>query len=181
MQWLLVSACVVIIALAALLLQRQRHERATIDALQGIVRDLTGRHEELERQLTRERAAREAFQIGLDRERTINAPAAVALQPGVDRSGPLMQLRIPGELPRVTLVLPLKPGDTRYRAVLRDFTTGEELWSHARLRPENGGRRLFLVLPADVLASGRFELVLSGFDRTGTAHEAGVFVFEVVR
>lgn len=178
---MLVTACVVIIVLAVLLLQRQRQERATIQALQGTVGDLSGQHEELERQLTRERAAREAFQIGLDRERTINAPAAVALQPGIDRSGPLTQLRIPGELPRVTLILPVKPGVIRYRAVLRDFTTGEELWAHARLRAESGGRRLFLVLPADVLASGRFELVLSGFDRTGTPQEAGVFVFEVVR
>jgi hypothetical protein len=180
-QWMLIAAGIVIVVLAALLIQRQRQDRATIGALQAAVRDLTGQHEELERQLARERAAREAFQIGLGRERTINAPVAVALQPGLDRSGSLTQLRIPKDLPRITLVLPLAASYDRYRAALRDFTSGDELWSHARLRPEAGSKRLDLVLPAEVLVSGRYELVLSGIDRDGTPGEAAVFVFEVVR
>jgi hypothetical protein len=180
-QWTLVFACVLIVVLAVLLMQRERREQAQVRELNEALRSLTEQHEKLERQATSERAAREAFQIGLDRERAINAPAAVALQPGLDPRAPLTQLRIPPELPRVPLILPLAARYDRYRVTLRDFRTGEELWSHARLAPDPDGKRVFVVLPAEVLSAGRYELVLSGFDRAGQAQEAGVFVFEAVR
>lgn len=179
-QWMLVVSAIVVVVLAVLLMSRGRQRLATITRLHQTVGELQAQQEELDRQLARERSAREAFQIGLDRKRAAAAVTVVALEPGFDPHAPLQQVRVTG-LSRLAVALPLAAAHERYRVVLRSFTTGEELWAHARLRAEPDHRQLLVPLPVELLEPGSYELVLSGSEPTGERPDAGVFVFEVVR
>ena len=149
--------------------------------LQRQVEAVRAREFDLERRLAREHSAREAFQIGLDRERAANAPPAVALQPGFAPDGnPKQQLRVQTDSDRVRLVLPLAGARfDRYRAAVRPFSGGDEIWVHAMLRPDADRRRLFLSVPSEVLAPGQYELRVSGITRGGGRQDVGTFTFEV--
>jgi hypothetical protein len=182
-QWLIVLFAVAIVALAAFVLQRERSERETIQALREDLQAAGEREEKLERQLARERSAREAFEIGLGRERAINTPQGVPLEGGLDPSGrPRQRIRLPQDVARVQFVLPLKgPRLARYRAVLRTFSGGDELWVHAVLRADVDPKRLFAAVPMDVLSPGSYELMLTGITDQGERRDVEVFTFEIVR
>lgn len=182
-QWLMVALAVAIVGLALFLLQRDRAARETLRALQDELRAADDREMKLERQLARERSAREAFEIGLGRERAANAPQGIALEAGLDRSGrPKQEVLLPADVARVQFVLPLKgPRLARYRAALRTFSEGDELWVHAALRADVDPKRLFVAVPIDVLAPGAYELALTGFTEKGERRDVEAFTFEVVR
>lgn len=180
-QWLLVLLCIVIVALAAGLVRR---ERAANDALRQMKRDLDAREQmqlRLERQVARERSAREAFEIGLGRERAANNPQGIPLEPGLDPSGrPKQQIRIPPDVARVQFVLALGSRRyDRYRAAIRPWSGGDELWVHARLRADIDPARLFVAVPVDVLSRGSYELSLSGLISGGRREDIASFTFEV--
>lgn len=182
-QWLMVALAVVIVGLAAVLVQRERGARETIRALQEEVRAAAGREERLERQLARERAAREAFEIGLGRERAANTPQGIPLEGGLDPSGrPKQQVRLPADAGRLQFVLPIKgPRLARYRAALRTFSGGDELWAHAMLHADVDPRRLFVAIPVDVLTPGSYELAVVGFTDQAERRDVDAFTFEIVR
>jgi hypothetical protein len=182
-QWTLVVLAVAIVVLAGLVFRRDRGMRSAIDRA-GRERDAAlAQNDTLERRLAHERSAREAFEISLGRERTSNAPVALALQPGFDPGGkPKQQLRIPGDVPRVQLVLPIRGRRfPRYRASIRPFTGGDELWSHAALQSDSTATRVIVIVPAEVIASGAYDLRLQGIDGKGVAREIAAFTFDVVR
>jgi hypothetical protein len=182
-QWLIVLFAVAIVALAVVVMQRERRERETIHALREELKAAAGREEKLERHLARERSAREAFEIGLGRERAINAPQGVPLEGGLDPSGhPTQRVRLPQDVARVQFVLPLKGARlARYRAALRSFSGGDELWVHAMLRADVDPKRLFVAVPVDLLAPGSYELALIGFTEQGERKDVDAFTFEIVR
>jgi hypothetical protein len=180
-QWSLVLLCIAIVGLAAGLVKR---DRATTDALRRMKKDLDESAKvqvQLERQVARERSAREAFEIGLGREREANTPQGIPLQPGLDPSGrPSQQLRIPSGATRVQLVLPIgsKRYD-RYRAAIRPWSGGDDLWVHGMLRAEVDPKKLFVAVPVDVLPRGAYELSLAGLTGDGRREEVATFTFEV--
>jgi hypothetical protein len=182
-QWLMVALAVAIVGLAVFLVQRERAAQTTIRALRDEVRDATRREEQLEGQVARERATREAFEIGLGRERAANTPQGIPLEAGLDGSGhPRQQVRLPEDVARVQFVLPIRgPRLARYRAALRAFSTGDELWAHAMLRADVDPKRLFVAVPIDVLSAGSYELALTGYTEEGERHDVDAFTFEVVR
>lgn len=180
-QWLLVLLSVVIVALAVALMKR---ERAASDALRQMKKDLDAGEKvqlQLERQIARERSAREAFEIGLGRERAANSPPGISLQPGLDPSGkPRQQVRIPPDVSRVQLVLPLgSKRYERYRAAIRPWNGGDERWVHGMLRADIDPARLFVAVPVDVLSRGAYELSLAGLTADGRREEVATFTFEV--
>lgn len=180
-QWSLVLLCVAIVALAAGLVQRERDARGTITQMKKDLDAAAKVQLQLERQIARERSAREAFEIGLGRERAANNPQGISLLPGLDPSGhPKQQLRIPPDMSRVQLVLPLgsKRYD-RYRAAIRPWSGGDELWVHAMLRADVDPKRLFVAVPLDVLPRGSYELSLSGWTTDGRREDVATFTFEV--
>jgi hypothetical protein len=180
-QWSLVLLCIIIVVLAAGLVKR---ERAAADAVRQMKQDLDAGAKmqlQLERQVARERSAREAFEIGLGRERAANHPQGIPLQPGLDPSGrPTQQVRIPPDVSRVQFVLPLgsKRYD-RYRAALRSWNGGDEVWVHAMLRADLDPARLFVAVPVDVLPGGAYELSLAGLTADRRREDIATFTFEV--
>jgi hypothetical protein len=180
-QWLLVASCVLIVGLAIALVKRDRAIDATVRQLRQDLDAGAATQLNLERQLVRERSAREAFEIGLGRERAANSLPGIPLQPGLNRSGrPTQEIRIPPDASRVQLVLPLgSKRYERYRAALRPWTGGDELWVHAMLRPAGDPRRLFVAVPVDVLSGPAYELSLSGIRADGRREEIAIFTFEV--
>lgn len=180
-QWLLVFLCIAIVVLAAGLLRRERAAAASLREMNKAIEAADAARLQLERQVARERSAREAFEIGLGRERAANHPQGIPLEPGLDPSGrPTQQLRIPNDVSRVQLVLPL--GSTRYdryRAAIRPWSGGDELWVHARLHADVDPKRLFVAVPVDVLTRGAYELTLSGMTSGGRREDVAAFTFEV--
>jgi hypothetical protein len=187
LQWGVLLLCVVLIALGAWSIVRVRALRSQIGTLGAAARVAERRTEELDRELARERAAREAFALGLQRERAANekeqaAVAAFTLTPGLPSSGvPDQRLVLPPGIAaaQIELVTPRRAPQT-YRVGVRPFSGGEELWSHARLRPRTRDSPLLVIVPSEVLAPGRYELTLSVTDAAGRRQEAGTYVFEVV-
>jgi len=180
-QWSLVLLCVLIVVLAAGVARR---ERAANEALRQMKKDLDAGVKaqlQLEREIARERSAREAFEIGLGRERAANNPQGISLQPGLDPSGrPKQQLRIPTDVSRVQVVLPLGPKRyERYRAAIRPWSGGDEIWVHAMLRADIDPKRLFVAVPVDVLPPGAYELSLSGLTSDDHREDVATFTFEV--
>lgn len=182
-QWTLVLLAIAIVVLAGLVVRRDRGMQSAITALEHQRDSARTQADKLEASLSRERAAREAFEISLGRERTSNASATLALQPGLDPRGrPTQQLRIPRDATRVQLALPIKGRRfARYRAAVRPFTGGDELWSHAALQSDSTATRVVVTVPMEVIASGAYELRLEGIDEKGTSQSIASFTFEVVR
>jgi hypothetical protein len=180
-QWLLVLLCVAIVVLAGGVARRERAAAEALRLMKETLAAADARQVQLERQLARERSAREAFEIGLGRERAANSPQGIPLEPGLSPSGhPAQQLRIPPDVSRVQLVLPLGTKRyERYRAAIRPWSGGDELWVHAALRADIDPKRLFVAVPVDVLSRGAYELALSGIAADGRREDVAAFTFEV--
>lgn len=180
-QWSLVLLCVMITVLAAGLVRRERGANDAVRQMKNELDEGRKLQLQLERQVARERSAREAFEIGLGRERAVNNPQGIALQAGLDPSGrPRQQVRIPADVSRVQLVLPVgSKRYERYRAAIRPWSGGDELWVHAMLRADIDPGRLFVAVPVDVLARGAYELSLSGLRSDGRRDDIATFTFEV--
>jgi hypothetical protein len=183
LQWLLVSLSVLIIVLAVLLIRRDRETERGLRAMAQDLRAASERQLALERQIARERSAREAFEIGFGKERSANTLPGIPLEPGLDSSGkPKQQLRLPAGVGRVQLVLPVgERRYPRYRAAIRPWQGGEDLWLNAMLRTNVDPRRLFVPVPVEVLAPGGYSLLLSGIRTDGGRDDVSVFTFEVTR
>lgn len=182
-QWLLVLLAIVILVQAGLLIRRDRETERGLRAMAQDLRAAAARQEALEREVARERSAREAFEIGLGKERAANALPGIPLEPGLDPSGkPKQQLRIPPDVARVQLVLPVgtKRFD-RYRAAIAPWTGGDDLWANAMIRATVDPRRVFVAVPIEVLVPGSYALTLSGIRESGGREDLSVFTFDVTR
>lgn len=182
-QWTLVLLAVIIVVLAGLVLRRDRGMQLAVVQLEHERDAAHASIDKLEGALAHERAAREAFELSLGRERTGNLPASIALKPGLDPRGrPTQEIRIPRDVARVQFVLPINGRRyPRYRAVIRAFTSGDELWSHAALLSDAAATRVIVTVPTEVIASGAYGLRLEGLDDKGQAQLLAPFTFEVVR
>jgi hypothetical protein len=180
-QWILLLLCVAIIVQAGVLIRRDRETQQGVRAMAQDLRAATARQEALEREVARERSAREAFEIGLGRERAANTLPGIPLEPGLDDSGkPKQQLRLPRDAARVQLVLPIGGRRfDRYRAAIKAWNGGDELWFHAMIRANVDPRRLFVAVPIEILAPGAYSLLLSGIRPDGSRDDFSVFTFEV--
>jgi hypothetical protein len=187
-QWLLLLLCGALVALAVWSAIRVRALRSQVGTLQAAVLVAERRQDDLERQLAREQSAREALSIGLARERTATnrerpVVPAFRLTPGLSRSGvPEQKLAVSPEAVAVQLelVTERRPGRT-YRAGVVPFSGGDELWSHARLRPRNARAPVVVTIPAEILMPGWYALALTTADASGKREEAGTYAFEVTR
>jgi hypothetical protein len=188
LQWIVLLLCVALVALGAWSMARVRALRSQIGTLNAAVLVADRRLEELERQLAREQSAREALSIGLKRERAAGEHArpvvpAFRLTPGLSRSGlPEQTLAIPSDAAAVQLelVTERRPGRT-CRVSIVPFSGGDELWSHARIRPRTPQAPIVVIVPVEILAPGRYALTLTTADAIGRREEAGTYVFEVTR
>jgi len=181
-QWLLVLTCLVVLVLAVLLVRRERAASATVHALREELEARREAERRLESRLARERSAREAFELSLSRERDAQELPTVPLRAGLARDGrPVQQVRVPAGAGHVRFVLSLPSTRFhRYRVALRPFAGGDELWVHGALRPlSTDPGKLVVVVPAELLAPGAYELSLGGLDREGRRQDIATFTFDV--
>ena len=191
-QWALVAGCFVLIGLlagATVTIWRERAHVERLLAAQHTARtELTSR----ERELTRERAAREAFSLELARMRAQQSPAGVESAAGVptltlvptDKPRPLPPeptVTAPERSQTVLLRLVLPAGvtvqDGEFQVAARDWSTGRSVWSTgaARTATVEGRRAVLAHISGEMLGPGAYEVVLT----TGAASPAPIAVYEV--
>jgi hypothetical protein len=177
-QWALAGVCILLMALGIWSVLRVRATQAELERLRAASDQ---RATQLTQQLAQARTDREAIRTDLDRLRQKLAAGSAAshvlipLAPVTTRlaSGPERRIRIPSGTDVVDLQLGLPAGRRHraYRALLRGWSDGEEVWSQGRLEPGDG--TLVLYLPAGVLRPGPYELALSA--ASGGAREDVAF------
>lgn len=166
-----------------LTLQAARQEAsARLTTLAGERQELETRSEQLDRDLTAERAAaaaarRQASELEAEleaaRSTIVTAPpvtASFVLSPALRSELGARRFQLPTATDRVRLTLELgaDEGFASYLAVLNG-PDGGELWSDGDLTPQRGGTAVEIELPAELLRSGRHEVLLYGVtgDDTG--------------
>ncbi len=95
-------------------------------------------------------------------------------------SGSLARVAVPAGATGIRLRLELPQAEYgQYRATLRD-AEGDELWTAAKLRPAQGpGRAVLLMLPAEVLPRGDYQLQLAGVRENGELEPLASYAFRV--
>lgn len=102
-----------------------------------------------------------AVAAGYSINRDSSAPASLTPSPA---TAPIV-LRIPAGARDATVTLPLaSDGFQRYAVDVRDLSSNRVVWSGTDLSPvaRDGARALVCVVPADVLAAGRFSADVRG-------------------
>ena len=187
LQWAVVAASVVLVVLlasATLSLRRAQNElRAAGEAQRACEGDLRA----VEEQLSKERAAREAFSLELARVRAQQGSSATAiadvptltLVPPADRKPvpPAPALAAPEPALSIQLRLLLPPNvnlkQREFQIAARDWSTGRELWStaHAASGMVDGRRAAIAHVTGEMLKPGSYELVITASGDSGTAPE----------
>ncbi len=149
------------------------------------------RSDELAAQLERERAEREKLRQELDQARdegsstSKSAFVSFLLSPGLirDRDEP-EKLVIPPGARRIRLQLDTA-GDDEYRGFRAELRTarGALVWSQDRLstQPTDAGKAVPLILPANILAAGEYELTLKAVESKNESKDIGYYYFIILK
>jgi hypothetical protein len=132
--------------------------------------------DQLDRELTQERARRGELEKELARPQAPSFVLGFLLAPGLtrDTEGP-KRLAIPGDAGVVRLQLDVKSKTSyqSYQAALQDLD-GNQIWSRKVSRAT-------LDIPARLLPPGDYVIALKGITRQGEEEDAGEFYFVAVR
>jgi hypothetical protein len=173
LQWLFVVIAVVLVGLAAAEAVGLRRLRGQVETLRAS--DLNGRieREQLEAQVARERAAREAFSLEVARLR--GGSRAGASQPTLTLSPLTRQgatppdptVERPAENQAIQLRLLLPPGPavrgSTYSVTVRAWSGGQTIWSRSGLAASTveGRAMVSAFLTGDVFPPGAYEVALT--------------------
>jgi hypothetical protein len=163
----------------------QREQRG----LQSRVDRLSTQAQFLQTKLESERQQRETIEARASDVQTqgtrptrAQAPPLFVLATGLLRSeGSVTRIAIPPDAPLIRLRLELPSDDyPLYRAVLYD-AQAEEMWAQSKLTARAGGGRaaVTIILPAQLLPPGDYQIKLSGTDRTGLPERVAACSFRV--
>jgi hypothetical protein len=156
----------------------QHEHQHELGVLRGTVRDLQARLQ------TEQRTAAPLANVATEPLRTVAAsPPPVPtflLATGVLRSeGSLARVAVPAGAQIVRLRLAVDDRATgEYRATLRD-AEGEEVCAISRLRADAPGSSVMVVLPANILVRGDYQLALSPAGREPAAEGTHTYTFRV--
>jgi hypothetical protein len=185
-QWALVAVCVLLIVVGTWSVLRLRAVAGQLESLQTAAEH---REQQLTEQLAQARADGASFAAELEhaRRRLEAASSAshtlVALDPIVkrNRGGPERRIALPENAEVVDLQLGLPSGarSQSYRALLRSWSSGEEIWSQGRL--DASGKTLLLYVPVSVLRPGAYELILSATTPAGARQDLAFYEFAIVK
>jgi hypothetical protein len=156
----------------------QREHQHELGVLRSTVRDLQTRLE------TERRVAAPLPSTAVEPLRAAGSPPAAVptflLATGVLRGeGSLTRIAIPSGAQIVRLRLAIDGGSRgEYRATLHD-ADGEELYAISRLRADAGGASVTVVLPADALPHGDYQLTLSPAGSQPAAEDTRTYTFRV--
>ena len=185
-QWGLVAACVVLIAsviAAALTIRRANARMADVEVVYQRARTQL---EQMEADLARERAAREAFAHEVTRLRASGQPDSAApvvtLEPSKTRGATppdaAAQAVAPEQVVLLRFVLPPKAvqNSQGYQVTARDWSSGQVRWVRGALSPVKGERSSALVfsITGEMLPAGSYEFLVSGDGRETATYELSV-------
>ena len=180
LQWLFVASAVILIGIAGGAAWLAR--RANVAAETARAAEEGGRLErqQLEAQLARERSAREALTLELARAREGGGaqPARVVptltLTPAISRGStppaPTASTRHATEVIELRLVLPAPAKQyTRFEAVLRNWSTGQLVWSRGGLTSMTIDRQRAIAtfVTGDLFRAGSYEVLVYGIAADG--------------
>jgi hypothetical protein len=174
--------------LGRLRVEHQIEQRAQ-RGLQSRVDRLSTQAQTLQTELESERQRRETIEAGGSGARTegtrptrASAPPLFVLATGLLRSeGSVTRLAIPPDAPVIRLRLELPRTEyPLYRAVLYD-AQADEIWAQSKLTAQagDGHAAVTVILPAQLLPPGDYQLKLSGTDRTGLSESVAACSFRV--
>jgi hypothetical protein len=170
---------------------RNKELRAQLAQLQAeqqtLQRQIAGQRaysDELSEQLQRERNEREQWEQELAQPRLPGRTIISFILPAGSLRGGHQQKRlaIPPSAHSVKLQLDGEAGYKSYRAAIRT-AGGDEVWSQTGLlaRSTDWGLAVVLTVPASVLATGDYELALSGVTAQGEFEVVDYYRFTVVK
>ncbi|MBS1791415.1 MAG: hypothetical protein JST85_27130 [Acidobacteria bacterium] len=167
-------------------LQAERHSSAQVEELQRQLAEQQRQNQEMASQLQTQQQQLAQLQERPPKTPTTNpVVASLFLPPGLSRGEPQKtQLIIPPNANQVRLQIGIERGDDykRYGVELRTLN-GREVLRQTNLiaHAGNAGREVTLVLPADKLSTGEYELALHGISDDGKAEDLGYYYFAVQR
>ena len=173
LQWLFVAIAVVLVGLAAAEAVGLRRLRGQVESLRAS--DLNGRieRERLEARIARERAAREAFSLEVDRLRGSAHVGAseptLTLSPltrrGATPPDPTVERPAANRAIQLRLLLPPGPAlrGSTYSMAVRAWSGGQTIWSRSGLAPStvDGRAMVSALLTGDVFTPGAYEVALT--------------------
>ena len=197
-QWMVIGLCAVLTIMLAVATVRMRTLQDLLRQADQVMGLNEKERQTLERDLARERSAREALSLELGRARSGAAPtgdggaggspSTLTLDPLIKRSGSPPEANI--DAPTVDTVVELRlllPDASRtdlqeLKITARDWSTGTMRWSIAsvRLATAAGRGAALAYVTGEMLAPGAYELVLApaGAEgpqpNPGAAYELGV-------
>jgi hypothetical protein len=182
------GALAMLIATSYLLLENARLRRQTTEA-QGSQATLDQRKQELQRQLSDQRAANAEMakeldsihqgQTNLDQISTLSA----LLMPPTRAAGRVPTVSVPLRTNLVVLLLALESDDfPAYRVGLKDPSTGQTVWHSAILEaaPSGPNETVSVSFPARLLKQQSYVLELSGVSHNGHAELISGYPIRVV-
>ncbi len=189
-QWLFIALGLLLIAVAGGAAWSARQARTTAASLQASAEGEHLERDRLEAQLARERAAREALALELER---VRADADASQAPRVLPTLTLTPLTTRGSQPpsptitaqhatqviELRLILPSAVDKTlsRFDVTMRDWSTGALAWSRGGLTAAvvDGRRGLTMFITGDAIRAGTYELLLSGFTSAGQKRQVAAY------
>jgi hypothetical protein len=176
------AAAVVVLSVSALFVEEVRLRRGLDEARrQGMA--ISGRAQDLERQLDDQRAANTDTRRELDRIRTAQLPTpAFVLLPQTRATAPVSTIAVPPGIGFVTFELRLDANDfPRYQAALKDPATNLIVWRSDVLTPNPALRSptVSVAIPARVIKPQHYSLELAGRTPAGGLESVGNYGFQI--
>ncbi len=168
LRFALAAAALLIVGAALWLAREDTSMRKQIASLQNERTQLTAREQDLRRKLAEAQAP---------------FIATLVLLPGVSRAqSNIAQFNVPQTAQYVRIEVQLDPRDN-YPSFRAELSTrrGQSILSAQNLQPRRAANALavHLMIPADALAPGQYEVRLSGIAAPGAALDIGFYYFEI--
>jgi hypothetical protein len=190
-QWIVVLGSATLTALLAVSSVMQWRAGVQVDRLEALVLESRAGREAIERELMRERSARQALSLELkrlrERDRDGLAYATLTMSPLTNR-GPLPAGSMTNEADRrqtieLRLVLPKGQGGSsgQLQITARDWSTGQVYWSRARTTTAvvEGRRAVIAYVTGEMLPAGAYELLLTS-PQPGASVSPQIAAYELV-
>jgi hypothetical protein len=188
-QWLFVALSIILVATAGGAAWVARHANVAADAARAAEESGRLERQQLDAQLARERSSREALALEVARQREsgieparvmptltltplatrgATPPAATAKSATAQDATQLIELR---------LVLPAEAPNRRFDIVLRDWSSGDVVWSRSGLASSRIDRQLMVTafVAGDVFRPGAYELLVTAANAAGQKEEVAAY------
>ena len=180
-QWMVIALCAVLTIMLAAATVRMWTLQDLLRKADQVMGLNEKERQTLERDLARERSAREALSLELGRARSGAAPpSTLTLDPLIKRSGSPPESNM--EAPRADGVIELRlllpdtapPNLKQLQITARDWSTGTVRWSvgSARLTPVDGRRAAVAYVTGEMIAAGTYEFLLTPMGEGGPQPDA---------